>query len=325
MRPRPDSPTGSRRDKHPSHGGHGGQGGGAPTSRARPRIGRRADQRQDRDGDAGGPTVAASNAKKAGGSGVAPVGRLIGAHARAQALVLLRTPAQVLFLLLAPAAALLAIVTPQQHLAGDPDQSAQAFAQMAVLGGLAVSVFGLGINAAEERASPWSTHLRTLPVSGWVITVSRLLVTAVAVAGSMVPLTVAALTTTALPQALADRPVTTLPAAAAVAIAGCVPFLGLALLLGFSFSPPTTVALTQVVVAPLAFAGGLVVPPRSFPGWLEQVSLLTPTRALREAVLGVLEGRPVAWGSLLVWAIWSLLALAGAARAYARDEGRRFR
>lgn len=255
----------------------------------------------------------------------APTRRLLGAHARAQTLVLLRSPAQLLFLLFAPAAALLAIVAPQQALADDPTQAATAFAQMAVLGALAVSVFGLGINAAEERASPWSTHLRTLPVSGWVITVSRLLVTAVTVAASLVPLTIAALTTTALPQAIGEPPAVALLTAALVAIGGCVPFLGLALLIGFSFSPSTTVALTQLVVAPLAFAGGLIVPPSAFPAWLEPVSLATPTRAAREAVLAALGQGSVGWGVLLVWAIWAALALAGAARAYARDESQRFR
>ena len=265
-----------------------------------------------------------------------PSVRLVGAHARAQGRVLLRSPAQLVFLLLAPAVALLAIVAPIDALAGDPGQSAQAFAQMAVFGGLAVSVFGLGINAAEERASAWSTYVRTLPASGWIMTAGRLVVTLIAVAGCLVPLTLAALATTALPQALGGwgwAGLGSLLAAWLVAIVGCVPFLGLALIVGYSFSPSTTVAMTQLLVVPLAFAGGLVLPPGVFPPWLEALSWALPTRAAREGVLAALGqgfAGPAwagggAWVPALMWAGWAVAARAGAARAYARDEGRRFR
>lgn len=270
------------------------------------------------------------------GNGAAPpadaaarLPRLLLAHARAQALVLLRTPAQLLFLLAAPAVALLAVVAPQEQLAGDPDQSAQAVAQMAVLGGLAVSVFGLGINASEERTSPWFSHLRTLPVSGWVVTASRLLVTFVTVAGSMIPLAVVAWTATSLPEALPGGAgsVVALLVAAGLVVVGCVPFLGLALIIGYSFSPSTTVALTQVVVVPLAFAGGLLLPPATFAPWLEQISSFTPSRPVRDGVLAALVGEAPegVWWLLAVWLVWSVATLAGAILAYARDEGTRFR
>ena len=273
-----------------------------------------------------------------------PSARLVRAHARAQGLVLLRSPAQLVFVLLAPAVALLAIVAPIDALAGDPTQSAQAFAQMSVFGGLAVSVFGLGINAAEERASPWSTYVRTLPASGWIMTAGRLVVTLIAVAGCLLPLTLAALATTALPDALGhvSGAATSGPAGAlaglasmlgawVVAIVGCVPFLGLALIVGYSFSPSTTVAMTQLLVVPLAFAGGLVLPPGVFPPWLEALSWALPTRAVREGVLAALgqgfdgPAWAGAWVPVLVWSAWAVAALVGAARAYARDEGRRFR
>ena len=252
--------------------------------------------------------------------------RLVLAHAGAHALVWWRSPAQLLFLLLAPAVALAGVVAPQRDIAGDPGQSAQAFAQMAVLGALSVSVFGLGISAAEERASPWSSFLRTLPVSGAVAIGARLAVTVVTVAGCLVPLSVAAVLTTALPQHLASgRPASVdLAAATFVAVAGAVPFLGLALAVGYSFTPSSAVAVAQVVVVPLALVGGLVLPPRLFPDWLLPLSPAAPTRATRDVLLWAIEAGPWRWSAVAVWVVWVVAALAVAGYAYARDEGRRF-
>lgn len=253
--------------------------------------------------------------------------RLVGAHARVQALVTLRSPAQVLFLLAAPTAALLAIVTAQPGLASDASQSGQAFAQMAVLGALSVCVFGMGIAAAEERASPWSTFVRTLPAAGWVVTGARLLVTVLTVVASTLPLVAAALVTTALRDFLAPGAAGAgaLVAGIVVAVVGSLPFLGIALVVGFRFTPATAVAVAQLVAIPLAFAGGLIVPPALFPAWLEAVSQTTPTRAVRDVMLAVLAGHAPSWAQLTIWAGWAAVALAAAAHAYQRDDRRRFR
>lgn len=257
----------------------------------------------------------------------APWPRLVLAHAKVQALVILRSPAQVLFLLVAPTAALLAIDTAQPDLAADPALSGQAFAQMAVLGALMVCVFGMGIAAAEERASPWSTFVRTLPAAGWVVTGARLLVTVLTVVASMVPLVAASLATTALrgvlPPGVAG--LGALLAAVGVTVIGSLPFLGIALVVGFRFAPATAVAVAQLVAIPLAFAGGLIVPPVLFPDWLEAVSAATPTRAVRDTMLAALAGHPPSWSALAIWAAWSAVALVAAARAYHRDDRRRFR
>lgn len=253
--------------------------------------------------------------------------KLVRAHARVQTLVILRSPAQVLFLLAAPTVALLAIVMSQPLVTSDTAQSGQACTQMAVLGSLSVCVFGMGIAAAEERASPWSTYLRTLPAAGWLVICARLLVTVLTVVASTIPLVVTALTTTALRQFLPHGAAGAgaLVAGIVVAVVGSLPFLGVALVVGFQFTPATAVAVAQLVAIPLAFTGGLVVPPTLFPSWLEAASSITPTRAVRDAMLVVLAGYPPSWGQLTIWVLWTAVALIAAARAYNRDDRRRFR
>jgi YidC/Oxa1 family membrane protein insertase len=81
----------------------------------------------------------------------------------------------------------------------------------------------------------------------------------------------------------------------------------------------------MLYVFPLAFAGGLFLPPEAFPSWLDAFSQATPTRAGRDLLVQALTGQP-AYG--LAWVVllgWTALFAALAVWAYRRDEGRRFR
>ncbi|MGO1318156.1 MAG: ABC transporter permease, partial [Cellulomonadaceae bacterium] len=76
---------------------------------------------------------------------------------------------------------------------------------------------------------------------------------------------------------------------------------------------------------PMAFAGGLFLPPMMFPSWLEPISQALPTRAGRDLLVQAVTGEPaygLAWPVLLGWT--ALFAVA-CVWAYRRDEGRRFR
>lgn len=103
-----------------------------------------------------------------------------------------------------------------------------------------------------------------------------------------------------------------------------LPFLGLGLAIGYSLTVKGAVPVAQVVLFPMAFAGGLFLPPDSFPGWLDTVSQLLPTRAGRDLVVPLLVGENVELRAVVVLAAWTVLAGALAASAYRRDEGRRF-
>jgi len=80
-----------------------------------------------------------------------------------------------------------------------------------------------------------------------------------------------------------------------------------------------------VLLFPLAFAGGLFLPPELFPGWLDRISQALPSRAGRDVAVAAAIGDPAPVGSLAVVAVWTVVLGTLAVLAYRRDEGRRFR
>jgi len=104
-----------------------------------------------------------------------------------------------------------------------------------------------------------------------------------------------------------------------------VPFVLLGMAVGYSLSAKAALPVVQVILFPLAFAGGLFLPPVTFPGWLDALSQATPTRAGRDLLVQALTGEPayaLAWPVLIGWTVVVAVLAVG---AYRRDEGRRFR
>ena len=60
------------------------------------------------------------------------------------------------------------------------------------------------------------------------------------------------------------------------------------------------IAVTQVVFFPLAFAGGLMLPPDLFSPGLNTFSLFLPTRAARDISVAVFSGQPLGRGCAAV-------------------------
>lgn len=253
--------------------------------------------------------------------------RLVLAHARAQALVILRNPLSLATNTMYPTLAFCFFVLPQDAVVHDATQSLIATAQLAVFGVLTSLVFGYGIAAAEDRADPWTTYVRTLPAGAVATTAARFVVAFVAVAVSLIPLVLASALLTAAPQAFSGGglPLWRAGAALLLVLASGIPFLALAVAIGYSTTPRTALALAQIVTFPLAFVGGLMFPPSTFPHWADAVSLATPTRAARDLAVGVLIDAPIPATTVPVFVGWSVVLLAAAVRANRRDEGRRFR
>ena len=104
-----------------------------------------------------------------------------------------------------------------------------------------------------------------------------------------------------------------------------VPFLLLGLAIGYRLSSKAAIAVVQATLFPLAFAGGLFLPPFLFADWLDTLSMFLPSRQAREFVIWAVQGgdlQPWVWIGLLVWtaAMFALALL-----LFRRDEGRRFR
>lgn len=247
-------------------------------------------------------------------------GRLTVLHARYLVLEALRTPIAVIGTAFFPALALLFFVVPQSAVADDPPSATAAAAQLSMFAVISVCLFSFGAAVAEDRSLPWDPYLRTLPAGATPRILGRLLTGLVFALIGIAPVVVIAALLTAA---------TLTPAQAVLGLAalvgGAVPFLGIGLALGYSLSPKAAVPIAQVILFPMAFAGGLFLPPETFPAWLDTISRLLPSRAGRDLVVAAVGSGDLALESVLVLVVWAVLGLGLAGWAYRRDEGRRFR
>lgn len=252
------------------------------------------------------------------GTGVRPVSLTL-AHTRVLLLENLRIPLSVISAGLFPALSLLFFVLPFGA-ALTPVGATTAVVQLVVFAVMNSLLFTFGVGVANDRETPWDPYLRTLPAGAGPRIGGRLLTGAVFAVLCVVPVVaVGALVTTAI-----ASPAAVLRGAAALAVAG-VPFLLGGLALGYSLPVKVALPVTQLIFFPVAFGGGLFLPPQLFPGWLQAASTLLPSRGARDLVVWSVVGTPPDGVALLTLGGWVALTAALASWAYRRDEGRRFR
>ncbi|GAA1995259.1 hypothetical protein GCM10009799_21930 [Nocardiopsis rhodophaea] len=242
-------------------------------------------------------------------------------HTRYQFLENLREPIAAVSSIAFPALLMLFFVVPNAAVARDPVGATLAAGQMAVFSVVVSYMFNIASGVAEDRDKPWEPYLRTLPSGPFARMGGRVLTAmAFSVLGMLPVIAVAALFTAAeatLPQVLA--------ALLAVLPIG-LPFLLMGMVIGYLLSLKAAIPVAQLTLFPLAFAGGLFMPPQTFPGWLDAISHALPTRAARDLVTGVLSSEGAVPASALpVLLGWTVLLAGLAVWAYRRDEGRRFR
>ncbi|SDB90179.1 ABC-2 type transport system permease protein [Sanguibacter gelidistatuariae] len=264
-----------------------------------------------------GPSVTAARPARVG----APSGtRLAWLHLKYQFLETVRVPIAVLGNLLFPALAMFFFVVPQKEVAGDPIMATMAVASLGLFAICSASLFTYGLGVAEDRALPFDPFLRSLPAGPTPRMVARVLNGAIFSLFGVVPLVL-------IGWLFTDATVTArqLLSGVGILLVVSVPFVLLGMAIGYSLTAKAALPVVQVILFPLAFAGGLFMPPMFFPHWLSLISQATPTRAGRDLLVGALTGEPVyalAWPVLLGWtALFAVLAVT----AYRRDEGRRFK
>jgi ABC-2 type transport system permease protein len=244
--------------------------------------------------------------------------RLTRVHARYQFLETVRIPIAVVGTTAFPALSLLFFVTTQPF-AQDTEAATTAVAQLAVFSVMSVCLFSYGVGVAEDRAIPWDGYLRTLPAGPGPRLGGRVVNgLAFAVLG-LLPLALIGWLLTA-----ATLPLHRVPPTAVALLLAALPLFAAGLAIGYSLPAKAAIAVAQLLLLPLAVAGGLFFPPEMFPGWLDAVSRWLPTRAGRDTVVSVVTGGGLPAGALLALAVWSALLGALAVWAYRRDEGRRF-
>lgn len=246
--------------------------------------------------------------------------RFVLLHARYQVLETVRVPIAMIGNLLFPSLALAFFVLPNQAVAADPVAATQAVGQLALFAVIATCIFTYGVGVAEDRAQPFDAYVRTLPAGPVPRLGGRLLNGGLFSLVSLVPLVIIGATATA-----ADPSLGRLLAGIATVMVGGLPFLFAGLAIGYSLSVKAALPIAQVVLFPLAFAGGLFLPPEMFPAWLDTASGFLPTRAGRDLVVHATTGSGATAFDVVVLVAWTVILAALAVTAYRRDEGRRFR
>lgn len=254
---------------------------------------------------------------QAGAAPAAPgFGRLFGAHLAANLKELGRSSSFAMSTVAMPSLLYLFFGATN---ASNPAEAGRLAAAWGLFGVLGVAFFQFGVGVAQSRERPWFTYLRTLPAGGGPRIAAQV---ATALAFSL-----AAVAPVILLAVLINGATLTFLACLKlllVLVLGGVPFALLGLAIGFSVTARASVPIAHLVYFPLAFLGGLWLPPDMLPAIVNQISLLTPTRHYAELAWSAIADGPlplVHWAWLLGWGIvfaWVTLM------AYRRDRGRRF-
>lgn len=246
--------------------------------------------------------------------------RLTLLHARFHVLETVRIPMAVIGNLLFPTLAMFFFVVPQQVITSDPLLAVISVGGLAMFSVMSTFLFTFGVGVAEDRALPFDPYLRTMPAGAGPRLTGRVLSASLFALLGLVPLGLVAGIFTAAAPALPR-----LLLGVVTLLAAGVPFLMLGLFVGYRLSSKAAIAVVQLVLFPLAFAGGLFMPAEMFPDWLATASTFLPSRAARDLVIGALSGVEVYAYALPVLLGWGVLFTVLAVWAYRRDEGRRFR
>ena len=241
-------------------------------------------------------------------------------HSRYLLLETLRVPIAVIGALVFPALSFLFFVVPQRAVAEDPVLATQAIIQLCVFAVLANGLFGYGISISQARETPWDPYLRSLPVPASARIIGQVLSTGTIGFVAVIPVIVIgviATSATATPQGV----VLGLVALALTSL----PFAFIGISIGYGMPSKAAIAVVQVVMFGLAFAGGLFLPPALFPDWLDAISRTLPSRQAREIVIWAVQGGDVPVFELVGIIAWTLALGILALVLYRRDEGRRFR
>jgi ABC-2 type transport system permease protein len=238
-------------------------------------------------------------------------------HARYQLVETIRIPIAVVGNMFFPAASMLFFVVP--FAGDDPVAATYATASMVTFAVMTSNLFQYGIGVAEDRAQPWDSYARTLPVGPGPRFAGRILAGAVMTLLSLLPVVViAALLTSATVSAAG------LLAAVAAVFVGALPFVMMGLAIGYALPSKAALAVAQIIFFPLAFGGGLLSEPGHAPKFVETIAPYLPTRGAVELMWAAVGDYRVRTTPMVMLAVWTLAAAALAVWAYRRDEGRRF-
>lgn len=248
------------------------------------------------------------------------VASLTALHAKYYLIEIFRIPIAVIGSLVFPGLSFLFFIVPQRGVAENPEFAVQAVISLSVFAVLSNSLFGFGLNIAENREKPWDPYLRTLPAPGISRVLAHVFSTGLIAVIAVIPIIVLGALFTAAEASVGGILVGFL----ALAVSA-LPFMLIGICIGYSMPAKAAIAVVQVVMFGLAFGGGLFLPPVMFADWLNTLSQFLPSRHAREFVIWAVQGGELpacVWIGILGWTV---VALVLALILFRRDEGKRYR
>lgn len=203
-------------------------------------------------------------------------------------------------------------------LAGQGPAAGYAMASFAVYAVLGVGFYQFGVTVAQDRADPFIRWQRLLPGSALAPWVARIMAGVFFAALAMALVLVLGRVLGGV--VLADAGAWARLVAVTLLAAGPATVMGTAL--GSLASARAAVPLANLIFLPLAYLGGLWMPPQMLPDALAAISVWTPTRAMGELAWAALDGRALPLRYLAMLAGWTAIAAAVTWAAQARHARR---
>ncbi|WP_407646846.1 ABC transporter permease [Allosaccharopolyspora coralli] len=267
-----------------------------------------------------GPTSDAALSTENGGNDGFPAGtfspapgrgrplRMLAAHTKVEALLILRHGEQALLTLIIPLALLVGLSTLPIGDVPEPRVDS-VMPRVLALGVMSTAFTGQAIALGFDRRYGVLKRLLATALPTWTLISGRVLATLL-----VVVLQVVVLGLTALALGWSPQPVDVLTAAP-VLVLGTLAFGAAGVLVGGALRAEIVLALANAIWFVLLLAGGLALPASELPGPLEQIARLLPSGALAEALEGTLRlGAGPGWVPVAVLAAWGCAAGALALR-----------
>lgn len=202
-----------------------------------------------------------------------------------------------------------------------PDYADMLLASWSAFAVIGVSFFQFGISIAQSRESKWEDYARTLPVGAG----PRLAGQAFS-AFVFTSLALALMWTLALIMGATSLNVTQFARLFVVLLfGGAAPFVMLGAALGYLMPPRGAVPIANLIYLPLAYFGGLWMPPSMMPDFAARISPYTPTRHVGELAWASVSGAPLPAHSIGVMAAYAGAGALIALIMWRRDEAVRAR
>lgn len=181
-------------------------------------------------------------------------------------------------------------------------------------------VFSFGIGVATQRGQKIDLLQRATPLPAWVSLAATILNAAVFALASVVLLIVFAVVAGGV-----RLPVETALQIIGLLLIGSVPLIGMGLAIGYLSGPNAAPAVANLIYLPMAFASGMFIPVSQLPDFIQTIAKYLPTYHFAQLAYQPVNEANESLTTALVWtAVWSVLLIGLAVRAYRREQQRKF-